>query len=118
MVESVICVARKIQACLRMLLMIFFLAPPAFIGAVHGNMRTPHPEGLPSIWLFRTASELVEAYGEPDWILETAVRGIVIYGDTPTVMYVYADNPEQGGGCIAAYVVELETDLVLRYQCR
>ena len=60
MVESVICVARKIQACLRMLLMIFFLAPPAFIGTVHGNMRTPHPEGLPSIWLFRTATDAVD----------------------------------------------------------
>jgi hypothetical protein len=111
-------VAYKIQACLRMLMVISLLAPPAFIGAAHGNTRTPHPEGLPSIWLNHMASELVEAYGPPDQILETAVRGIVIYGDTPTVMYVYASDPERGGGCIAAYVVELDTDLVLRYQCR
>ena len=101
-----------------MLMVASLLAPPIFIEAVHGELRTPHPEGLPSIWLFRTATELVEAYGEPDAILETAVRGIVIYGDTPTVMYVYASDPERGGGCIAAYVVELDTDLVLRYQCR
>lgn len=79
---------------------------------------TPHPEGLPSKWLNKKASELVEAYGEPDLILETAVRGIVIYGDSPTVMYVYTSNPESEGACIAAYVVELDTELVLRYQCR
>ena len=82
------------------------------------SLRTPHPEGLTSKWLNREARELVEAYGEPDAILDTAVRGIVLYGDTPTVMYVYTSNPEYSGACIAAYVVELDTKLILRYQCR
>lgn len=80
--------------------------------------NTPHPEGLQSKWLNRKAPELVKAYGEPDLILETAFRGIVIYGDTPTVMYVYASNPEHGATCIAAYVIELDSGLILRYQCR
>jgi hypothetical protein len=77
-----------------------------------------HPEGLSSKWLNKNVSELVVAYGEPDFILETAVRGIRVYGDTPSVMYVYTLNPEYAGGCIAAYVVELQTMKILRYQCR
>lgn len=88
----------------------------SFIPVVFAN--TPHPEGLPSKWLDRKADELVEAYGEADAILDTAFRGIVVYGDTPTVMYVYTANPEYGSNCIAAYVVELETERILRYQCR
>lgn len=80
--------------------------------------RSSHPQGLPSQWLQRPVSELVAVQGEPDWILDTAVRGIVVYGDTPSVMYVYAQNPEPGGACIAAYVVELDTGLIIRYQCR
>lgn len=95
--------------------LIQFLAA-SFIPLVFAN--TPHPEGLQSKWLNRMAPELVKAYGEPDVILETAVRGIVIYGNTPTVMYVYASNPENGSNCIAAYVVELTSGRILRYQCR
>lgn len=92
------------------------LVVAGFIPTVFAN--TPHPEGLDSKWLDRKAPELVEAYGEPDLILDTAVRGFVIYGDTPTVMYVFTADPENGGACIAAYVVELESERILRYQCR
>jgi hypothetical protein len=88
----------------------------AFVPVVLAN--SPYPEGLQSKWLNRKAAELVAAYGEPDFILETAVRGIVMYGDAPSVMYVYNLDPEYGGACIAAYVVELDSGLVLRYQCR
>jgi hypothetical protein len=94
----------------------FKLLAATFVPVVIAS--TPHPEGLHSKWLNKKASELVKAYGEPDYILETAVRGIIIYGDTPTVMYIYGSNPENGGACVAAYVVELDTELVLRYQCR
>jgi hypothetical protein len=86
--------------------------------AVSAVAHAPHPEGLPSKWLNKNVVELVKAYGEPDLILETAVRGIRVYGDTPSVMYVYSLDPELGGGCVAAYVVELQTMKVLRYQCR
>jgi hypothetical protein len=53
--------------------------------------------------------------GEPDIILDTAVRGIVIYGDTPSVMYVYV---RPGGGAYDAYVVEHDTGEILAYQRR
>ena len=86
--------------------------------AISSFAGTPHPIGLYSKWLEKNVSELVRAYGQPDAIVETTVRGFVIYGDTPSVMYVYSRNPEFGDGCIAAYVIELQTGKILRYQCR
>ena len=81
--------------------------------STQGN--TPHPQGLPSIWNGRNVSELVETLGEPDAILETAVRGFVIYGDTHSVMYVYSDSGHQS---FDAYVVEHDTGEILAYQRR
>ena len=77
--------------------------------------NTPHPPGLPSVWKGRNVSELVARLGEPDIILDTTVRGIVIYGDTPSVMYVYADP---GSGAYDAYVVEHDSGEILAYQRR
>ena len=75
--------------------------------------NTPHPPGLESIWKGKHVSELVSALGEPDIILETAVRGIVIYGDTHSVMYVY-----RSGNIYEAYVVEHDSGEILTYQRR
>ena len=75
----------------------------------------PHPPGLASIWKGKNVAELVAELGEPDIILDTAVRGIVIYGDTPSVMYVYVDS---GGQAYDAYVVEHDTGEILAYQRR
>lgn len=94
------------------------LLPLAVLPTQTAAGRSSHPEGLQSKWLNHQSSELVDAYGEPDQVLDTAVRGIVVYGDTPSIMYVYGSNPEFGGGCIAAYVIELETSVILQYQCR
>ena len=80
--------------------------------------NTPHPPGLPSNWKGRNVSELVEVLGEPDILLDTAVRGIVIYGDTPSVMYVYVPGNGTGGTCYAAYVVEHDSGEILGYHCR
>jgi hypothetical protein len=77
--------------------------------------NTPHPPGLPSVWKGRNVSELVARLGEPTIILDTAVRGFVIYGDTPSVMYVYV---RPGGGAYDAYVVEHDTGEILAYQRR
>ena len=78
--------------------------------------NTPHPQGLPSIWNGRNVSELVETLGEPDIVLEMAVRGFVIYGDTHSVMYVY--GPGSGNQVYEAYVVEHDSGEILAYQRR
>ncbi len=78
---------------------------------------TLNPEELSSKWLNRTASELVEAYGQPDMILETGVNGVVNEG-AYCIMYVYTSDPENRRGCFAAYVVEHDSGLILRYKCR
>lgn len=80
----------------------------------YSSGSTPHPPGLPSIWKGRNVSELVAAMGEPDMILETTVRGIVIYGDTHSVMYVY----HSGNRSYEAYVVEHNSGKILAYQRR
>jgi hypothetical protein len=79
---------------------------------------TPHPPGLPSVWKGRNISELVAILGEPDMILETAVRGIVVYGDTHSVMYVYIPTPGSGDQGYQVYVVEHDTGKILAYQRR
>ena len=78
--------------------------------------RTPHPPGLPSVWKGRNITELVKSLGEPDIVLETAVRGIVIYGDTPSIMYVYVPGP--GNQVYEAYVVEHDTGEILAHHHR
>lgn len=80
------------------------------------HFRPPHPKGEPSIWVGKKASELVGHHGDPDLILETAVLGIVLYGDTPTVMYVYTQGRETKG-CLDAYVVDLESEEILAFHC-
>ena len=80
--------------------------------------NTPHPPGLPSVWKGRNISELVATLGEPDMILETAIRGIVVYGDTHSVMYVYTPTPGSGNQVYDAYVVEHDSGKILAYQRR
>ena len=80
--------------------------------------NTPHPPGLPSIWKGRDVSELVASLGEPDIVLETAARGYVIYGDTHSVMYVYAPKPGSVSRYYEAYVVEHDTGEVLAHHHR
>ena len=86
--------------------------------ASYSTGNTPHPPGSPSIWKGRNVSELLEGLGEPDIVLDTAVRGFVIYGDTPSVMYVYVPGKGTGGACYGAYVIEHDSGEVLGYHCR
>lgn len=90
-------------------------SPGAHQAAYSSTGNTPHPPGLPSIWKGRNVTELVAGLGEPDIILDTAVRGILIYGDTPSVMYVYV---RPGGRAYDAYVVEHDTGEILAYHRR
>lgn len=77
--------------------------------------QNPHPPGLPSIWKGKNVTELVAGLGEPDAVLETAAMRIAVYGDTHSVMYVYADP---GGQAYDAYVVEHASGEILAYQRR
>ena len=81
--------------------------------STQGN--TPHPPGLPSIWKGKNVTELVAGLGEPDAVLETAAMRIAVYGDTHSVMYVYADP---GGQAYDAYVVEHDSGEILAYHRR
>ena len=80
--------------------------------------NTPHPPGLPSVWKGRNISELVATLGEPDVILEKVVRGIGVFGDTHTVIYVYTPTPGSGNQVYDAYVVEHDSGKILAYQHR
>jgi len=86
--------------------------------ALSARGNTPHPPGLPSVWKGRDVSELVAKEGEPDIILDTAVLGFVIYGDTPSVMYVYGPGSGSGSQGYDAYVVEHDSGEILAYQRR
>ena len=61
---------------------------------------------------------MVEELGEPDIVLDTAVRGIVIYGDTPSVMYVYSPGNGTSDPCYRAFVIEHDSGEILGYHCR
>jgi hypothetical protein len=76
--------------------------------------NTPHPLGLRTIWKGKNVTELVASLGEPDDILETTFRGIAVYGDTHSVMYVY----RSGNRSYEAYVVEHDSGEILAYQRR
>jgi hypothetical protein len=85
-------------------------------GLAYTSGLSPHSRGLPSVWKGRDVSDLVAALGEPDMVLETSVRGIVIHSAPYAVSYVYF--PSAGYNCYQAFVVAHETGEILAYHCR
>jgi hypothetical protein len=74
--------------------------------------------GLPSMWVGKSISELVEGLGEPDLIIDTVPRGAGFTGRVATVCYVYLPKAGSVGACTDAYVVDLQSGTIIRYHCR
>ena len=78
----------------------------------------PVTQGLSCNWLGKNVSGLVSELGEPDMILETVPKGAGYTGPVTAVAYVYLPKPDSSQQCYNTYVVDLQTDKIVRFHCR
>ena len=91
-----------------------------------GNQRPPpsryrdHPgsSGLPSFWVGKNVSELVEGLGKPDMMIDTRPRGGGFSDGAYKYAYVYLPKPDTADQCIRAYVIDHLSGEVIKFHCR
>jgi len=74
--------------------------------------------GLPSIWVGKSVSELVEGLGKPDMMIDTLPRGAGFSDGVCKYAYVYLPKPDTANQCIRAYVIDDLSGEVIKFHCR
>ena len=87
------------------------------LGTSHQS-PTPGSGQIYSRFLGKNVSALVAEKGEPDIILNMAPLGSDYTGPVSTIAYVYFPGQGSGDWCCTTYVVDLQTDTILRFYCR
>jgi hypothetical protein len=115
---------------LLLLLLVFLLACAVddyFLGEEQTDLRpnttlnhgpSAQNRGVTNFWVGRNVSKLVAVRGEPNMILDARPRSPGNTGSPNTVCYLYSSKAGSGGGCMDAYVVDLESGIIVRYHCR
>lgn len=74
--------------------------------------------GLPSMWIGKSVSELVDGLGKPDMMIDTLPRGAGFSDGVCKYAYVYLPKPEAADQCIRAYVIDDLSGEVIKFYCR
>ena len=74
--------------------------------------------GLPSKWVGRSVSELLENLGQPDLMIDTVPRGATNYDGVYKYAYVYLPKPGSNDQCVNAYVIDDLSSEVIKFYCR
>ena len=75
-------------------------------------------QGLPSVWIGKSVSELVNGLGKPDLMIDTLPRGAGFSNGVCKYAYVYLPKPEATDQCIRAYVIDDLSGEVIKFHCR
>ena len=74
--------------------------------------------GLPSIWIGKSVSELVDGLGKPDMILDSIPKDTGLPRGVCNYIYVYRPGSGTTDQCYVAYVIDALSEDVIAYYCR